>query len=67
MLSVADFISVQLFSTAALYILHRSGGVQRSEYRDLWSVILVYEVSAVLSLTFDIVMKLGMFKILARF
>ncbi|XP_034249839.1 uncharacterized protein LOC117650488 [Thrips palmi] len=58
MLSVADFISVQLFSTAALYILHRSGGVQRSEYRDLWSVILVYEVSAVLSLTFDIVMKL---------
>ncbi|XP_052130621.1 uncharacterized protein LOC113204483 isoform X1 [Frankliniella occidentalis] len=58
MLSVADFLSVQLFSIAALYILHRSGGVQRAQFRDLWSIILVYQVSAVLSLTFDIVMKL---------
>lgn len=58
MLSVADFVSVQLFSIAALYILHRSGGVQRTQYRDLWSIILVYQVSAVLSFTFDIVMKL---------
>lgn len=59
MLSVADFMAVQLFSTAALFILHRSGGVQRAQYRDLWSIILVYQVSAILSLTFDIVMKLG--------
>lgn len=61
MLSVADFLSVQLFSTAALYILHRSCDVERSQYRDLWSIILVYQVSAVLSLTFDIVMKFGEF------
>ncbi|KAJ1529344.1 hypothetical protein ONE63_006132 [Megalurothrips usitatus] len=58
MLSVADFISVQLFSIASLYILHRSGGVQRAPYRDLWSIILVYQISALLSLTFDVVMKL---------
>jgi len=65
MLSVADFAAVQIFSTAALFITQKTEGmasltcIKHSQHSYVWSIILGYEVSAALSLTFDIVMKFG--------
>ncbi|XP_063232529.1 uncharacterized protein LOC134536652 [Bacillus rossius redtenbacheri] len=63
MLSSADLVLVQLFVVMALYMTHRSEGLsslasfKSTQKRDLWSVVVVYEVSAVLAVTLDAIMR----------
>jgi hypothetical protein len=65
MLSVADLSIVQLFAMAASCVTHRTEGisslasVKGSQRRDLWSVIIVYELSALLAVAFDAVSRFG--------
>ena len=65
MLSVADLSIVQLFAVAAVYVTYRSEGVsslasiKSSQRRDLWSVTIVYECSALLAVAFDAVTRFG--------
>jgi hypothetical protein len=63
MLSVADLSIVQLFAVAAIYVTHRTEGLsslascKSPQRRELWAVIIVYEFSAVLAVTFDAVTR----------
>jgi hypothetical protein len=63
MLSVADFSIVQLFTMAVIYVTYRTEGIsslaslKSSQRRDLWSIIIVYEFSALLSVAFDAVTR----------
>ncbi|XP_067000735.2 uncharacterized protein [Anabrus simplex] len=63
MLSSADFAIVQIFIMTAVYISHRIEGIsslicfKNTQKRDLWSVIIVYEISAVVTVAFDVVMR----------
>lgn len=65
MLSVADVSIVQLFAVAAIYVTYRTEGIsslasfKSSQRRDLWSVIIVYEFSALLAVAFDAVTRFG--------
>jgi len=65
MLSVADLSIVQLFAVAAIYVTHRTEGIsslascKSSQRRELWSVIIVYEFSALLAVAFDAVTRFG--------
>jgi len=65
MLSVADLSIVQLFAVAAIYVTHRTEGLsslascKSPQRRELWAVIIVYEFSAVLAVTFDAVTRFG--------
>jgi hypothetical protein len=65
MLSVADFAIVQLFTVAAVYVTHRTEGIsslasfKSPQRRDLWSVIIVYEFSALVAVAFDAVARFG--------
>lgn len=63
MLSSADFVIVQVFIASAIYIHHRIEGIstlacfKSSEKRDLWSVVIVYDISAIITVVFDAVMR----------
>jgi hypothetical protein len=63
MLSIADFAIVQLFTVAAVYVTHRTEGIsslasfKSPQRRDLWSVIIVYEFSALVAVAFDAVAR----------
>jgi len=65
MLSVADLSIVQLFAVAAIYVTHRTEGLsslascKSSQRRELWSVIIVYEFSALLAVAFDAFTRFG--------
>jgi hypothetical protein len=65
MLSIADFAVVQLFTVAAIYVTHRTEGIsslasfKSPQRRDLWSVIIVYEFSALVAVAFDAVARFG--------
>lgn len=62
-LSAAEFLAVQLFAVAGVYITKKLNQISSDETfksgqkRDLWSVIIVYEMSAFLSLAYDSVMR----------
>ncbi|XP_074649313.1 uncharacterized protein LOC141904595 [Tubulanus polymorphus] len=62
-LSTAEFILVQLFMVAGFYISRRLNeistleSVRRAQKRDLWGVIMVFELSAFAGLVYDITMK----------
>ncbi|PSN43670.1 hypothetical protein C0J52_11999 [Blattella germanica] len=59
MLSVADLSIVQLFTVVAVYVMHRTEGIsslasfKSTQKKDLWSVIIVYEFSALLAVVYD--------------
>lgn len=63
MLSIADFAIVQLFTVAAVFVTHRTEGIsslasfKSPQRRDLWSVIIVYEFSALVAVAFDAVAR----------
>ncbi|XP_047003473.1 uncharacterized protein LOC124621980 [Schistocerca americana] len=63
MLSSADLLMVQLFVGVALYVTRRADGISSlasfkgTQKRDLWSIIVVYEFSALLTVTHDAVMR----------
>ncbi|XP_021928189.1 uncharacterized protein LOC110833902 isoform X2 [Zootermopsis nevadensis] len=63
MLSIADFSIVQLFAVAGICVTYRTEGVsslasfKSSQRRDLWSVIIVYEFSALLAVAFDAITR----------
>jgi hypothetical protein len=65
MLSIADFAIVQLFTVAAVYVTHRTEGIsslasfKSPQRRDLWSVIIVYEFSAIVAVSFDAIARFG--------
>ncbi|XP_023726616.1 uncharacterized protein LOC111874955 isoform X2 [Cryptotermes secundus] len=58
-----DFAIVQLFTVAAVYVTHRTEGIsslasfKSPQRRDLWSVIMVYEFSALVAVAFDAVAR----------
>lgn len=59
MMSAAEFLFVQLFMTAGVYITQKINAVssmdsfKREQKRDLWSVIVAYEFSALVALSYD--------------
>lgn len=63
-LSFAELLAVQLFMVAGIYITKKLNQIssdeafKNSQKRNLWSVITVYEVSAVICLLYDFTMKL---------
>lgn len=63
MLSVADFVSVQCFALAALYITHKTNclptlaSFKSAQRRDLMTVVVAYELSAIFSVSFDAFMR----------
>nr|CAD7398084.1 unnamed protein product [Timema poppensis] len=63
MLSSADFVIVQMFVITAIYVTHRTDGIsslasfKSSQKRDLWTIVIVYEFSAVLGISYDVIMK----------
>nr|CAD7267944.1 unnamed protein product [Timema shepardi] len=65
MLSSADFVIVQMFVITAIYVTHRTDGIsslasfKSSQKRDLWTIVIVYEFSAVLGISYDVIMKFG--------
>jgi len=73
MLSIADFSIVQLFTVAAIYVTHRTEGIsslasfKSSQRRDLWSVIIAYEFSAVLAVAFDAVARFSKYSLYFSF
>uniref|UniRef100_T1IQ11 Transmembrane protein n=1 Tax=Strigamia maritima TaxID=126957 RepID=T1IQ11_STRMM len=62
MLSIVEFLVVQLFMLAGIYITKKINAVstvdsfKRAQKRDLWSVIAAFEVSALVSVIYDITM-----------
>lgn len=67
MLSVADFVAVQCFALAAAYITHKTNclpalaAFKSAQRRDLLTVVVAYELSAIFSLSFDALMRFGNF------
>lgn len=65
MLSLGDFLMVQLFVAVSVYVMQHTNGISSlacfkdSYKRDLWSIIIVYEVSSFVTVTFDAVMRYG--------
>jgi len=63
-LSVVELLSVQLFLIAGIYITKKLNQIssdetfRNSQKRDLWSVIIVYETSAIVCVIYDLSMKL---------
>ena len=64
MLSTADFVGVQLFLIAGIYITRKINEistlecVKKTQKKNLWSVIFAFEVSAIVGLAFDITVRL---------
>jgi len=64
MLSSVDVVAVQLFAIIALYITQKvdclpSMTFRSAQRRDLLTVIIAYEISAIFSLLFDLLMRFG--------
>lgn len=63
-LSFAELLAVQLFMVAGIYITKKLNQIssdeafKNSQKRDLWSVVTVYEISAIVCLIYDLTMKL---------
>lgn len=68
MLSAADFLGVQLFLLAGVYITKKIDAVstlecvKKTQKRNLWSIIFAFEVSALVSLSYDLTVKFSGFK-----
>ncbi|CAG0901465.1 unnamed protein product [Darwinula stevensoni] len=64
MLSSGDFVIVQLFMVAGIYITKKINSLsteemmKKTQKRDLWAVILVFEFSAFLPLTYDVILQI---------
>lgn len=65
MLSAADFVAVQCFACAAIFITHKTNGLttlasfRSAQRRDLMTVVIAYELSALFSVAFDALMRFG--------
>lgn len=65
MLSAADFIGVQLFLIAGLYITRKINEVstlecvKKTQKRNLWAVIFTFEISAIVGLAYDVTIKIS--------
>lgn len=65
MLSAADFIGVQLFLIAGLYITRKINEVstlecvKKTQKRNLWAVIFTFELSAIVGLAYDVTIKIS--------
>lgn len=65
MLSAADFLGVQLFLIAGIYITRKINEVstlecvKKTQKRNLWAVIFAFEVSAITGLVYDVTIKIG--------
>ncbi|XP_057366300.1 uncharacterized protein LOC130687174 [Daphnia carinata] len=64
MLSAADFLGVQLFLIAGIYITRKINEVstlecvKKTQKRNLWAVIFAFEVSAITGLVYDVTIKI---------
>ncbi|KAL5009783.1 hypothetical protein ScPMuIL_012088 [Solemya velum] len=64
MLSAAEFVIVQLFMVAGFYITRRLNeistldSVRWSQKRDLWCIIIVFEVSALVGMIYDMTLQI---------
>lgn len=73
MLSAADLVAVQCFALAAIYITHKTNGLttlasfRSAQKRDLLTVVIAYELSAVFSVAFDALMRFGQYYSIAFF
>lgn len=65
MLSAADFLGVQLFLIAGIYITRKINEVstlecvKKTQKRNLWAVIFAFEVSAITGLVYDVTIKIS--------
>lgn len=63
MLSAADFILVQVFLVAGVYITRKINEistlecVKKNQKKNLWSAIVAFEISAIVGLAFDITVR----------
>lgn len=63
MLSAADFVAVQCFACAAIFITHKTNGLttlasfRSAQRRDLMTVVIAYELSALFSVAFDALIR----------
>lgn len=63
-LSGAEFVTVQLFGVAGFYITRRLNeistldSVRWSQKRDLWCIVIVFEISAFVGFLYDIMLKI---------
>ncbi|KAL4233612.1 hypothetical protein ACF0H5_008294 [Mactra antiquata] len=64
MMSSAEFIIVQLFCVAGFYITRRLNeistldSVRRSQKRDLWCIVVVFEISALIGVLYDLTLRI---------
>ncbi|KAK6626387.1 hypothetical protein RUM43_006698 [Polyplax serrata] len=64
MLSVADFVAVQCFAVAAVYITHKTNWLpiletfKQAQKRDLMTVVVAYELSSFFTVSFDVLMRI---------
>ena len=64
MLSAADFLGVQLFLIAGIYITQKINQVatlecvKKTQKRNLWAIIAAFELSAIVSLSYDLTVSL---------
>ncbi|KAK3600492.1 hypothetical protein CHS0354_007872 [Potamilus streckersoni] len=63
-LSSAEFLIVQLFCVAGFYITRRLNeistldSVRRTQKRDLWCIVIVFEVSAFIGVLYDVTLQI---------
>lgn len=64
MMSSAEFIIVQLFCVAGFYITRRLNeistldSVRRAQKRDLWCIVIVFEISALVGVLYDMTLRI---------
>ncbi|XP_045196759.2 uncharacterized protein LOC123551709 [Mercenaria mercenaria] len=64
MMSSAEFVIVQLFCVAGFYITRRLNeistldSVRRSQKRDLWCIVVVFELSALIGVLYDMTLRI---------
>ena len=69
MLSAADFILVQVFLVAGVYITRKINEistlecVKKNQKKNLWSAIVAFEISAIVGLAFDITVRVCKLKL----
>lgn len=72
MLSSADFLGVQAFLIAGIYITRKINEistlecVKKNQKKNLWSAIFAFEVSAIVGLAFDVTVRMCEFIIITR-
>ncbi|XP_052808463.1 uncharacterized protein LOC128237194 [Mya arenaria] len=63
MMSSAEFLIVQLFCVAGFYITRRLNEIstldslRRAQKRDLWCIVIVFEISALIGMLYDLVLR----------